>query len=659
MKSLQNQRQNQDHHTLMANALRFLAIDAIEKAKSGHPGMPMGMADVATVLFSEFLVFDPDHPTWPNRDRFILSAGHGSMLSYALLHLTGYPLMTLEELKRFRQLGSLTPGHPEYGLAPGIETTTGPLGQGLGAAVGMALSEKILSSRSSVIDHYTYVIASDGDLMEGISHEVASFAGHHQLSKLIVLWDDNHISIDGPTDLTVSDNSLKRFEAYHWHTQAIDGHNPTAIKEALLKAQKDKRPSLIACRTTIAYGAPTKAGTAASHGSPLGEEESQATRANLDWPYPPFEIPQEIYKLWQKRAEYGKKIYKKWSETISAEQLSHLKATLPDDWDKELKILIKKWHLNPPALATRQLSQTVLENLTKKIPCLIGGSADLTPSNNTKTNDQKMLTPQDCSGSYIHYGVREHGMAAIMNGLALYGSFIPYGGTFLAFSDYLRPALRLSALMSQRVIYVFTHDSIGLGEDGPTHQPVEQLASLRSIPNLNVFRPADGIEVAECWMLALESLTTPSVLALTRQPIQPFRRDVKDNLSSYGAYVVVEPSQTRQVTLLATGSEVGIALETSYLLKEKGIAAAVVSMPCWRLFDQQSLIYQESVLGTTGLRVGVEAALSFGWDRYLKEKDFFVGVESFGLSAPSQTLYQHFNITKEHLVTSILEKLGV
>lgn len=651
--------QNQDHHTLMANTLRFLAIDAIEKAKSGHPGMPMGMADVATVLFSEFLVFDPDHPTWPNRDRFILSAGHGSMLLYALLHLTGYPLMTLEELKRFRQLGSLTPGHPEYGLAPGIETTTGPLGQGLATAVGMALAEKILSSGSSIIDHCTYVIVSDGDLMEGISHEVGSFAGHHQLSKLIVFWDDNHISIDGPTNLTVSDNSLKRFEAYNWHTQAIDGHDPTAIKEALLNTQKDKRPSFIACRTTIAYGAPTKAGTAASHGSPLGEEEIQATRSNLDWPYPPFEIPQEIYKLWQRRAEHGKKIYKKWSETVSAEQLSHLKATLPDDWDKDLKILIKKWHLNPPALATRQLSQTVLENLTKKIPFLIGGSADLTSSNNTKTNDQKMLTPQDCSGSYIYYGVREHGMAAIMNGLALYGSFIPYGGTFLAFSDYLRPTLRLSALMSQRVIYVFTHDSIGLGEDGPTHQPVEQLASLRSIPNLNVFRPADSIEVVECWMLALESLTTPSVLTLTRQPVQPFRRNVKDNLSSYGAYVVAEPSQTRQATLLATGSEVGIALETSYLLKEKGIAAAVVSMPCWRLFDQQSLSYKESVLGTTGLRVGVEAALSFGWDRYLKEKDFFVGVESFGLSAPYQALYRHFNITKEHLTTSILEKLGV
>lgn len=652
-------------HDEMANAIRFLAMDAVEVAQSGHPGLPMGMADVATVLFRDFLNFDPTNPQWPNRDRFVLSAGHGSMLLYALLYLTGYPDMTLEQLKMFRQLGSCTAGHPEYGHASGIETTTGPLGQGIGNAVGMALGQEVLAANfgPDLFDYHTYVIASDGDLMEGICQEVASLAGHLKLSNLVVFFDDNHISIDGPTSLAISDQNISRFESLGWHCQAIDGHNETAIKEAIRKAQQTDKPSLIACRTKIAYGAPKKAGTAAAHGAPLGAEEVAATRAALGWSYEAFEIPESILTAWRKVGNRGSEKAKKWAsnfkESAFRQEIERrLQGNLSPQWPTHIRDLIQQLKKEKPKQATRQLSQRVLEVLTPLLPELIGGSADLTGSNNTKAQAQKVITYSDFAGSYIHYGVREHGMAAIMNGLSLTGAFIPYGGTFLIFSDYMRPALRLSALMKRRVIYVLTHDSIGLGEDGPTHQPIEHLAALRAIPNLNVFRPADGIETAECWSLALEHLETPSVLALTRQSLPTIREEkASDNLCARGGYVLRDCQMSRKVTLIATGSEVHLALNVQEKLQAVGINAAVVSMPCWRLFDQQPKAYRESVMSPTTLRVSIEAAGPLGWEKYVGENGIIVGMKGFGASAPHDQLYAHFGFKAEIIAENIRSKL--
>jgi len=645
----------------MANALRALAMDAVEQAKSGHPGMPMGMADVATVLFRQFLRFDPQAPDWPDRDRFVLSAGHGSMLLYALLHLTGYPDMTLDELQRFRQLGSRTAGHPERGHAAGIETTTGPLGQGLGNSVGMAIAERLLAAEfgDEVVDHYTYVIASDGDLMEGVSHEAASLAGHLGLSKLIVLYDDNSISIDGPTKLAFSDDPLLRFRGYGWAAERIDGHDHRAVADALRRAQQSDRPSLIACRTTIAFGAPTKAGTAAAHGAPLGAAEIAGARERLGWRDPPFVVPENLREEWRAAGTRGTPIRSAWEARLRAlpaerrtEFLRRQRSELPSGLDAAIAKLRDDFRQANAKIATRQASGTVLDTLTKVVPELVGGSADLTPSNNTKAKDQKDVRPGDFSGRYIRYGVREHGMAAAMNGIAVHRGLIPYGGTFLAFSDYARPAIRLSAFMGAGVVYVMTHDSIGLGEDGPTHQPVEHLAALRAMPGLYVYRPADAVETAECWALALRRRDAPSLLALTRQAL-PLLRGAADseNRSARGAYVLAEADVQRQVTLLATGSEVSIAMAARDALAEDGVRAAVVSMPCWELFEQAPQEYQEAVLGSAP-RVAVEAAVQFGWERWLGPHGAFIGMTGFGASAPGEALYPHFGITPERVAAA-------
>ncbi len=591
-------------HQDMANAIRFLAVDAIQKAKSGHPGMPMGMADVATVLFTRFLNFNASDPAWPDRDRFILSAGHGSMLLYALLHLTGYEDFSLEELKNFRQLGSRTAGHPEYGHGAGIETTTGPLGQGIANAVGMALAERMLADRfgSDLVDHNTYVIAGDGCLMEGISHEAASFAGRLGLGKLVVLFDDNGISIDGSTDLAVNDDQLMRFGACGWDVSFCDGHDPDAIAQAINGAHETQdKPSLIACKTMIGFGSPNKAGTAASHGAPLGDDEIAATREALNWPYSSFEIPEAVSSAWRRVGAMKSAKMEAWCKRLhdsgrKAEFERLISGTLPKDWQASLRDFKRKHSAEKTKVATRKASQETLDVLAEAIPELAGGSADLTGSNLTKAKSQKTITPVDFSGSYIHYGVREHGMAAAMNGIALHGGFVPYGGTFLIFTDYCRPAIRLSALMQQRVIYVMTHDSIGLGEDGPTHQPVEHLASLRAIPNLNVYRPCDVVETAECWSASLETSSTPSVLSLSRQGLPCLRTEHTDeNLSSKGGYVLAEAEAKRDVTLIASGSEVSIAMEARDQLKAEGVSAAVVSMPCLDKFEEQSQDYRDQV----------------------------------------------------------------
>jgi transketolase len=650
----------------MANAIRALAMDAVQRAKSGHPGMPMGMADVATVLFTGFLKYDPQRPNWPDRDRFVLSAGHGSMLLYALLHLTGYPEMTLDELRNFRQLGSRTPGHPEYGHAPGIETTTGPLGQGLANAVGMALAERLLNARfgDDLVDHYTYVLAGDGCLMEGISHEAISLAGHLRLNKLIVLFDDNGISIDGPTSLAVSDDQLKRFAASGWAVQAVDGHDPEAVAGAIAAARDSDRPSLIACRTVIGFGAPTKAGSAKTHGAPLGDEEIAGAREKLGWPHPPFEIPQPILSAWRTAGARGAEAADAWEKrlgasdrTLRAEFERGQRGDLPEDLGATLDAFKRAVIAEAPSAATRVSSQKVLDAIAPLMPELTGGSADLTGSNNTKAKIQEVVGPNAFAGRYIHYGVREHAMAAAMNGLALHRGLIPYGGTFLVFTDYCRPAIRLSALMEQRVVYVMTHDSIGLGEDGPTHQPVEHLAALRAIPNLYVFRPADTVETAECWELALNLRNRPSVLALTRQGVPSLRMESGENLSALGGYILAPAEGRRQVTLLATGSEVAIAVAARKLLLEDGIHAAVVSMPCWELFDEQPAHYREEVLDPTCLRVAVEAAVEFGWDRWIGADGGFVGMRSFGASAPAQALYEHFEITPQAVVAAVKARL--
>jgi len=646
-------------HKDMANAIRALAMDAVEKAKSGHPGMPMGMADVATVLFTKFLRFDAADPKWPNRDRFVLSAGHGSMLLYALLYLTGYPGMDIEQIKQFRQLGSKTAGHPEYGHAAGIETTTGPLGQGIATAVGMAIAERIWNARlgPDVIDHHTYVISGDGCLMEGISQEAITLAGHLGLGKLIVLFDDNRISIDGPTALSTSDDQIRRFEAAGWNTASIDGHNPEAIASAISRARSDdSKPWLIACKTVIGYGAPKKQGTAATHGSPLGADEIAAARERLGWPYPPFEIPEPILNAWRSAGKRGAAERANWQERWAKvdaklrQSFEHPAAAAGEELRKAIGEAKRKAAAETAKKATRQWSELTLDHLVPVLPGLIGGSADLTGSNNTKTKSQAVIRKGDFSGSYIHYGIREHGMAAAMNGLALYGGLIPYGGTFLVFSDYCRPAIRLSALMRQRVVYVMTHDSIGLGEDGPTHQPIEHLASLRAMPNLNVLRPADGVETAECWEIAVGPGDTPSILALTRQAVPNLRTTHTDeNLCAKGAYVLREPAGTRDVTLLATGSEVGLAVEAAEALAKEGVAAAVVSMPCFELFRKQPEDYRRAVLGEAP-RIGIEAAVAQGWCEWLDRGDVFIGLSDFGASAPAAALFKHFGLTPARVV---------
>ena len=651
----------QAHVTLkdMANAIRALSMDAVQQANSGHPGMPMGMADVATVLFSAFLKFDATDPHWPDRDRVVLSAGHGSMLLYSLLHLTGYPGMTMEELRNFRQLGSKTAGHPEYGHAAGIETTTGPLGQGLANAVGMALAERLLAARTGagLADHHTYVLAGDGCLMEGISHEAISLAGHLRLGKLIVLWDDNSISIDGATSLAVSDDQVKRFEASGWNTARVDGHDTSAVSNAIAKAKADpSRPWLIACKTIIGYGAPNKQGKSSTHGEPLGAEEIKGARERLGWPYPPFEVPAHILAAWRAAGSRGAKANGEWRKRFEAASASDKALIKGRDAAAAAASAIAEaksaFAADGAKRATRVWSQMTLEKLIPALPELLGGSADLTPSNGTRTKSHTSVTPSDFKANYIHYGVREHAMAAAMNGIALSGSFIPYGATFLVFTDYCRPAIRLSALMKQRVIYVMTHDSIGLGEDGPTHQPIEHLASLRAMPNVNVLRPADAQETAECWELALAATDRPSILALSRQAVPNLRAEVsKDNLSARGGYVLKEPGKKRDVTLIATGSEVGLAAEAAELLTKEGLQAAVVSMPSLELFAKQSESYEMAVLGDAP-RVAIEAGVAQCWQQWLRKKDAFVGLSDFGASAPAGKLFAHFGLTADKVVAA-------
>ena len=654
---------SRDLHNDMANAIRFLAIDAVQTANSGHPGMPMGMADVATVLFARHIKINPSDPAWPDRDRFVLSAGHGSMLHYALNHLLGYADMTMDQLRRFRQMGAITAGHPEYGMASGIETTTGPLGQGLASAVGMALAERMMAARfgAPLVDHRTWVIAGDGCLQEGISHEAIDLAGHLRLDRLTVLWDDNSISIDGGTELSTSTNQLSRFRAAGWHVQTVDGHDPEAIDKAISVAVKAPRPSLIACKTTIGYGSPNLAGTAKTHGAPLGADEVAATRAALGWTHDPFVIPEHIAKAWNTAGQRSLNAYADWQSRHGASRkMKQFDAALggvhPQRLWRDLKTLRQQFKAEQPKLATRQSSQQTLEVINGATALTIGGSADLTGSNLTRTSQMESVSARKFKGRYIYFGVREHGMAAAMNGMALHGGMVPYGGTFLVFSDYARGAMRLSALMGQQVIYVMTHDSIGLGEDGPTHQPVEHLAMLRATPNLYVFRPGDAVEVAESWEAALTITNAPSVLSLSRQATPTLRRENSTlNQSLKGGYVLIEPRAKRDVTIIATGTELALAVEAAEKLKaDHGIHAAVVSMPCQELFEQQDLTYQEIVLGF-GPRIAVEAASGFGWERYTSGFGAFVGMNSFGESAPASDLYQHFGITVEAIVAKAID----
>lgn len=654
-------------HAELANAIRFLAIDAVEKAKSGHPGMPMGMADVATVLFTRFLKFDPADPVWPDRDRFVLSAGHGSMLLYALLHLTGYEGVTLDELRAFRQWGSKTPGHPEYGHTPGVETTTGPLGQGIATAVGMALAERLMNARfgDDFVDHFTYVIAGDGCLMEGLSHEAISLAGHLKLNRLIVLFDDNEISIDGATSLSCSDDQLVRFRASGWSACRIDGHDPTAISAAIEQARHSDRPSLIACRTLIGFGAPNRQGTEKAHGAPLGAGEIEKTRDALNWPHAPFEVPQAVRDAWCEAGARGHEARRAWIERTRRPQSGErsafhdaLNRNLPCGYVDAMARIRGRFGSEQPSIATRQASQLVIDTIAEALPNLLGGSADLTHSNLTKAKTHQAVGSGAFAGSYVHYGVREHAMAAAMNGIALHGGFIPYGGTFLTFADYSRPAIRLAALMGVRVIHVMTHDSIGLGEDGPTHQPVEHLAALRAIPNLLVFRPGDAIETSEAWDCALRAKASPSLLCLSRQALPAFRNAADDtNRVAMGAYVVVEPEGGRDVTLIATGSEVSIVLQAAKLLAADDVRAAVVSAPCFELFRRQSREYRDEVLGR-GPRIGVEAAVEGEWARWLGDSGEFVGMTGFGASAPAEVLYREFGITAEAVATKALQAIA-
>jgi transketolase len=648
-------------HDELANAVRFLAIDAVEKAGSGHPGMPMGMADVAAVLFSRFLKFDPADPQWPDRDRFVLSAGHGSMLLYALLYLTGYEDVTLEQLKQFRQWGSKTPGHPEYGHTPGVETTTGPLGQGLATAVGMAIAERMMNARygDELVDHFTYVIAGDGCLMEGLSHEAISLAGHLRLNRLVLLFDDNQISIDGATSLACSDDQLARFAASAWSVSRIDGHDPQAIAAAIERARTSEAPSLIACRTRIGYGSPGRQGSEKAHGAPLGAEEVAKTRAALNWPHAPFEIPPAVLARWREALSRGRAARQAWKERARRlctddRSVFHdaLNRKLPSAYDAAMSHFVARLVAERPSIATRQASQQAINVIAEVLPNLLGGSADLTHSNLTQAKTQASVAPGRMRGNYIHYGVREQAMAAAMNGIALHGGFIPYGGTFLAFADYSRPAIRLAALMGIRVIHVMTHDSIGLGEDGPTHQPVEHLAALRAIPNLLVFRPADAVETAEAWDCALRAQTSPSVLCLSRQALPAIRQEpTPANLVARGAYVVNEPEGGRDVTLIATGSEVSLALQAARLLAAEQVKAAVVSAPCFELFAEQVADYRGSILGKAP-RIGIEAAVRGEWPLWIGEHGEFVGMTGFGASAPADVLYREFNITPDAIAAA-------
>jgi transketolase len=648
----------------MADAIRALAIDAVEAANSGHPGLPMGMADVATTLWTRFLKFDAADPSWPDRDRFVLSAGHGSMLLYALLHLTGFPGMTIEDIKRFRQLHSPAAGHPEHGEAPGIETTTGPLGQGLATAVGMALAERMLAARfgKSLVDHRTWVIVGDGDLMEGISHEALGLAGHLRLNKLTVLFDDNHISIDGDTALAVSDDQIKRFAAHGWATKRVDGYDPAQIAAAMSFALRSKKPTLIACRTIIGFGAPTKAGTAAAHGAALGPKEAAGAKAAMHWDEPPFTVPDDLIQLWRAAGSRGAGARRGWLKRLARHNMRSeferaIDGKLPENWHEAVHALKAEIAETKPKLASRASSQKALEALLPATPELVGGSADLTGSNLTFVKGMGTVTPGNYSGRYIHFGIREHGMAAAANGMALHGGLIPYVGTFFVFTDYARPAIRLSALMRQRVIYVLTHDSIGLGEDGPTHQPVEHLASLRAMPNLHVFRPADTLETAECWELAIRRTDGPSLLVLSRQALPAQRTDIAENRSARGGYVLAEAEGARQATIIATGSEVSIAMDARTALAAEGIPTAVVSLPCWELFAEQDEAYRAQVLGGAP-RIGVEAAVEFGWDRWLGPDGVFIGMTSFGASGPWEEVYRYFGITNDAIVAAVKKRLG-
>ena len=644
----------------LANAIRFLSIDAVQKANSGHPGMPMGMADVVTILFKYYLKFNPQNPSWINRDRFVLSAGHGSMLLYSLLYLTGYKSISLNDIKSFRQLNSICAGHPEYEINTGIETTTGPLGQGIANAVGFALAEEILKKKigKNILNHKTYVLAGDGCLMEGISHEALSLAGHLKLKNLIMLFDNNSISIDGPTNLSVSDNYKKRFNSYGWDYLEIDGHNEKQIFNALKKAQKAKRPTTISCKTIIGYGSPNKSGTASAHGSPLGKDEINLVRKKLKWDHEPFKIPQKILKDWKEIGLKGIKEELKWKKYYNKKK-SIIERTFSNKFKRVFEIQKQNIIKNLETIATRKSSEKILSSLTKENNTLIGGSADLTGSNNTKTKSQKIIKPGDFKGNYIHYGVREHAMCGIMNGLALHSRLIPYGGTFLIFSDYCKPSIRLSAFMKQRVIYVMSHDSIGLGEDGPTHQPIEQLSSLRSVPNLNVFRPADETETLECWQLALENLSSPSVLALTRQKLAPVRKKlIKENKCSYGAYEISRTNNNVELTIFASGSEVNLAYEASHKLATENIYSKVISVPCQELLEKQTNAYKKNILEETKFKISIEAGATNSWEKFIGQQGLTFGIDDFGKSAPYKNVYKHFGLTSENITKKVKEMLN-